>query len=372
MGPWGEVFLAAGADWGEMNRKVEAVKTPVLVVGGGAAGCAASLSLAQRGLASLMVEREPRLGGKAGLFCCKAAEVCAKCGACRVGDLLEGVRVRHEVSLFTRALPVKAENDGNTWRVELAPQAGVELTQPGGGDWPTLPDKLTVECGAVVLAVGHTPFEAQTKTRFGMGRVPGVISASQLEERLAEDAMVIYPEKMAFIQCVGSRDQAIGRLYCSRVCCGFALRMARLIKSRNFATQITFFHMDVQGYGRSWEDELTAMRAEMDFIPAMPGEVRRGPAGPQVCYAEPGGGQARADFDLVVLSNGLAPPAGAARLQELFGLGLTPDGFLGDAESAGVFAAGSAAGPRSIVESIEHGALAAAKAAAYLREETHA
>ena len=57
------------------------------------------------------------------------------------------------------------------------------------------------------------------------------------------------PQKIAFIQCVGSRDAKLGHLWCSKVCCASALRMARLIKKRRPATEMTFFYIDVQTFG---------------------------------------------------------------------------------------------------------------------------
>ncbi len=348
------------------------LETPVLIIGGGVAGLAAGVELSRRELGSVLAERSPRLGGQAARFCCKATESCARCGACLLGDVLAQAAASPRVRLFTRALPVAAERKDGLWRVELSPQEGQE-DDPAAR---TLEERAEVSCPAVIVAAGATPFNAQRKSRFGYGRVPGVITGLELERMLARGER---PEagRVAFIQCVGSRDESIGAMYCSRVCCGYALRMARLLKRSAPETEITFYHMDVQDYGRAWEGELAELRGQIDFVRAMPGEVRPGQGGPQVVHGLPEGGRQSREYDLVVLSVGMSPPLSAGPLAEMFGLGLDPDGFLQDADAAtGVFVAGAARGPRSIAESLEHAALAASRAHAWLanpgQEAAHA
>jgi heterodisulfide reductase subunit A len=136
--------------------------------------------------------------------------------------------------------------------------------------------------------------------------------------------------------------------------------MAGLIKAGWPETEVTFFHMDVQGYGPSWEEALPHMREEISFVRAMPGEVSAGESGPRVCFAGPDGQPQSRDFGLVVLSQGLTPPASSGALSEIFGLQRNQDGFLADAP--GVLVAGTAQGPRGIKESIDHAASAASAA----------
>jgi heterodisulfide reductase subunit A len=227
----------------------------------------------------------------------------------------------------------------------------------------------------VILACGYAPFDTRVTTRFGHGRVSRVVSSLELEAALAQGGPEPAPRRAAFIQCVGSRDHELGRLYCSRVCCGFGLRQARLLKTRGDGVEVTFFHMDVQGYGRAWEEELSTMRRELRFIRAMPGEVVRGAGGgAEVIWAGPTGLPVREEFDLVVLSQGLGPAEDAGGLAALFQTGRTADGFHGLGEEpvrggAGVFVAGAARGPMSIVESISHAALSVEATARFLRED---
>jgi heterodisulfide reductase subunit A len=340
---------------------VTAINTPVLILGGGVAGLSASLELARRGVASILVEKGSHLGGRVRDFCCKATQACVHCGACRLGDLLSEAATRPEAAFHTRALAGSAKQADHGWQVELLPQPEDADEDPLA---TPLLDKTTINAQAVILAVGYEPFDPNRKTRFGYGRVPGVMTALELEAMLGQGVLVDNagqtPKNVAFIQCVGSRDESIGNLYCSRVCCGFALDMAGLIKAGWPETGVTFFHMDVQGYGPSWEEALPHMREEINFVRAMPGEVSAGENGPKVCFAGPDSQPTTQEFGLVVLSQGLTPPASAGALSEIFGLERNQDGFLTDA--AGVFVAGAAQGPRGIKESIDHAASAAAAA----------
>ncbi len=343
--------------------------TPVLILGGGVAGLAAAVDLARRGLASTLVEAEASLGGRARDFCCKAVEGCARCGACRLADLLAEVAARPEIKVYTQALALTARPGRDGWQVDLSPQGlGEDLP---GGHGQALSECLTIEAQAVIIAVGHTPFDPTKKSSLGYGRVEGVISALELEAMLLHEAFAHQPlpDRVAFIQCVGSRDASLGRLWCSRVCCGYALRMARLLGEQSPDSEVTFFHMDVQDYGRAWEKELSQLRNELRFVRAMPGEVAKGLDGPEVLFAGADGVQQREAFGLVVLSQGLGPPAGARALSEIFGLARTQDGFLGTADGSvasgaeGVFVAGACRGPRSLSESIDHAGLAASQTA---------
>ncbi|MFZ5585486.1 MAG: FAD-dependent oxidoreductase [Thermodesulfobacteriota bacterium] len=356
---------------------MSAEHTPVLIVGGGVAGLAAAVDLDRRGVSSLIVEKSCRLGGQAADFCCKACEACgacgacARCGACRVGDLLREFAARPRVRALTQAMVVGARPAGRGWSLDLAPQPAEGGPACQAGACGSLGERTTLTAGAVILAVGHTPFDPRRKSRFGYGRVPGVMTAGELEKAIRDGGLPAGARRVAFIQCVGSRDAALGRDYCSRVCCGYALRLARLARCLDPERQVTFYHMDVQDYGQAWRGELAAMRRDFEFVRAIPGEVRGSAEGPVAVFSGAAGQPESRVFDLVVLSTGLEPPLAGAALAELFGLTRGRHGFLGQdgadamTDAAGVFVAGAAAGPRSIVESIDHAALAAALAAAH-------
>jgi heterodisulfide reductase subunit A len=166
-------------------------------------------------------------------------------------------------------------------------------------------------------------------------------------------------ERIAFIQCVGSRDAKSGHPWCSKICCGSSLRMARLIQSRQQDAQITFFYIDVQTFGKDFPSVYEAARADFTMIRAIPADIYGTDADAlKLIYFDPQTrSSAEALFDVVILSVGLLPAAGNAALADAAGFALTESGFMpaGGGRGgmpAGMFAAGAAAGPMSIPESV--------------------
>jgi len=238
------------------------------------------------------------------------------------------------------------------------------------------PETVDLKASAMIVATGFKPFDPEMKPRFGYGLVPGVVTALEMDTMLRDDTWspgegVQAIRSVAFIQCVGSRDARIGRNYCSRVCCGYAVRMARLLKHRFPSLHPTMFYMDIQTFERAFEKSLHEASQEVRFIRSIPAEIRKGGDGrPELIYHGPADKRVIETFDLVILSVGISP----ATSENFLDLGLTSDGFCGmDGEDVttrrkGVFVAGTVQGPRSIGETISHAIVAAGRAASYVRE----
>lgn len=341
----------------------------VLVVGGGVAGLTAAVSLAQRGHAVTLVEREQLLGGQANTVCCKAINgVCQLCGACLLADALEAAG--HQAGLDMRTgtrLQDLSRADGALTATLLSPAGSV-----------------TLPCSALVLATGFDHVDARTKGPYGYGILPAVISGEELERRLKVEGQATYDgpalKRVAFVQCVGSRDEHAGRGYCSQVCCRYALRLARVLKSRVPQVDITVFKMDIQTSGRDFRATWNAVASEgIRIVAGLPAVVRRSPEDPQraqFLYDDILAGQMGQDeFDLVVLSTGMQPRSDAEAVAGLAGINRDRFGFLATREDGvstigeGVFAAGACAAPRSIAESVAHAKVAAAACHRYLQEK---
>ena len=341
----------------------------VAVVGGGVAGITAALSLSSRNVPVTLIERDARLGGNALTVCCKAVDgKCQLCGGCFLFDQLAALREGSVAQVLTQTAVARASRSGDRFLLSLSSPSGSDL----------------IDAEAVVLATGFDHVDAHTKGPYGYGLFPQVITGHDLEKRLREqgrDAFDATPvERVAFIQCVGSRDEHNGRGYCSQVCCRYALRLARLLKSRNPDVQISVFKMDIQTSGRDFAETWAAVAGQgMRFVSALPAVVRRSPENPgrvSFIYDEQAAGEIlREEFDLVVLSVGMQPRQDASAVAEQFAINQDRYGFFAagsDGASTivpGVFVAGSCQAPRSIAESIVHAQQAAETCYRYLQEK---
>jgi heterodisulfide reductase subunit A len=197
-----------------------AEKKDVLIIGGGISGITVALELAQLGIPITLVERESSIGGLSASFCCKASESCNKCFACVVDKRITEVKNRPEVSILTQTKPIGVEENSGGYTVAL--KRGKE--------------RFDRKASAVVIAAGIDPFDASQKVEYGYGRFKNVITAKDLDEMLRYRGILTrpsdgkLPKTIAFFQCVGSRDESIGNLYCSQVCCAYALRLIKAIR----------------------------------------------------------------------------------------------------------------------------------------------
>lgn len=237
---------------------------------------------------------------------------------------------------------------------------------------------------AVVLATGFDHVDAHTKGPYAYGLLPAVTTGEEMEKRLKAHGRDAYVgmglRKVAFIQCVGSRDEHVGRGYCSQVCCRYALRLARLLKSRLPDVEVTIFKMDIQTSGRDFKAAWEAHPNEgIRLVAGLPAVIRRSvenPARATFLYDDILGGKlAQEDFDLIVLATGIQPRRNAGKIADLFGLNRDLYGFFatsGDETSTivpGVFVAGCCQSPRSIAESAAHAQQAAEACILYLQEK---
>jgi len=341
----------------------------VLVVGGGIAGLTAGVNLAQRGYPVTLIEREPSPGGNASTVCCKAvAGVCQLCGGCLLADAIDAAGHQANLDLRTRtALGSVARAGGGLQATLTSPQGSASSSY-----------------AALVLATGFDHVDARTKGPYGYGLLPAVISGEEMERRLAVKGQGAFDgrglQRVAFIQCVGSRDEHSGRGYCSQVCCRYALRLARLLKARVPTLEITVFKMDIQTSGRDFRTTWEAVTSEgIRIVAGLPAVVRRSaehPARAQFLYENVLAGQIdHEEFDLVVLSTGMQPRRDAEEVAAQVGINRDRFGFFATADdgvstlSEGVFVAGACGAPRSIAESAAHAAVAAAACDRYLREK---
>ena len=342
----------------------------VLVIGGGIAGLTATHELAKLGIRVELVEKEPFLGGHAIQFTCKAVESCAKCGACMVEEKLSNVIHNENIIIHTCAnIERISKNDRFHYNILINPNY-------------INPSKCTAyssSADAVILATGFEPFDP-VKKPYGYRVFKNVITNIDLEKIIKINGIAIKPSdgmppgKIAFIQCVGSRDSKLNHLWCSKICCASSLRMARVIKSRKPETSVTIFYIDIQGSGKDFEELYKKAKEDFRMIRAIPGDIYKTKDDRLKTTYFDSLSKANVEevYDMVVLSVAMIPGSGTQELSKMLGV-ICDTGFVtscgndGIAGSGGVFIAGTAGGPLSIAESINHSVKAAWDVAKYIK-----
>jgi len=334
----------------------------VLIVGGGIAGVTAALELAQLGIASTIVEREAHLGGQAGSLACKAADQCNRCFACVVETQMEEVRREPQVSVILEGSLGRVTGEPGRFEAEIQTRDG----------------QTRLEVSALLIATGADLFDARRKREYGYGIFQNVITARDLDGMLRSEGRVYrpsdgaVPSKIAFFQCVGSRDEAIGHLWCSKVCCAYALRFIRAIRHHSPGTKTTFFYTDIQPLGRSFESLVESCRLDegIRLVRSLPSKVygHRTSTDLGVRFIEPTSGEiVQEAFDLVVLSIGMAPRHDAEELASALHILKNQEGFYrSPPHQSGVFVSGACKGPTDIAGSMMDARATALKIDEYL------
>jgi heterodisulfide reductase subunit A len=239
------------------------------------------------------------------------------------------------------------------------------------------------------------------RPEYGYGRYPNVVTSLQFERMLSASGPfggVVqrpsdgkHPVKVAWIQCVGSRDYTTAPdgsqrgAYCSSVCCMYATKEAIIAKEHDPHIQPTIFYMDVRSFGKGFEGYIDRARGEhgIRYLRCMVSSVKEAPTthGLRLGYVTYEGGNGghpvlhEEEFDLVVLCVGLRPSLAARQTAERLGVGLNEYGFVagqsfapGQTSVPGIYAAGAFAEPKDIPESVIEASCAAAQASALLGE----
>jgi heterodisulfide reductase subunit A len=242
----------------------------------------------------------------------------------------------------------------------------------------------TIHHGAAILATGADEYRP---TEYLYGEDDRVLTQLELEERIvAGDPAVARARSLVMIQCVGCRVKE--RNYCSRICCGHALKNALELKKRRPGTEVTILYRDMRAYGFMEDRYREAADREVRFVPWEPTDppfvvATTGEGGAPVVRVTVAdrilGQRLQLDADLLVLSAAVIPSAGTREAARLFKVTLGPDGFFQEAHmklrpvdfaADGVFHCGTAHYPKHISEALSQAYGAAGRAAALLSRDT--
>jgi len=317
----------------------------VLVAGGGLSGSVIAKELAENGKSVTIIEAGEVVGGKVRDYGCKATDECNNCGVCLTGGLWEAVEKNELINVIPNAKLVDLGGTKGDFTAAIKTASGIE--------------NIT-GISEVVVATG---FKKTTEHGFGgsleVENTAGIMLGSKLENVLKDrNESGIFdkePKSVAFVQCVGSRDCKDNALYCSKVCCAYTTRAAKVIKHYYPEVAITFFYMEMQTVNSgNYFDSIT--ESGFDFIKCRPIKITGG-ALPEVVYDNPNSGKRESQsFDMVILADGIRANDDAGRIAELCGLNQTPAGFLqyvenaSDGNKTGIYLAGSVKGPLKIEE----------------------
>jgi heterodisulfide reductase subunit A-like polyferredoxin len=314
-----------------------------LVVGGGVAGMSAALTLADQGFSVHLVESDARLGG----FARHLTETLEGDSPPKLVRRLADRVERHS------GITVYRESRLTYHRGHVGGFRGTIATRDG---------KREITYGAVIVATGGRAYEPR---EYLYARDRRVVSQVDLARRIAEDPNWVRGlERVAMIQCVGSRNEEFG--FCSRVCCSAAVRNGIAIKEINPEAQVVVLYRDLRTFGFKELYYLKARRMGVMFFRFIPEDrprVYNDTAEKLIvdftdrCSER----EFRVESDLVVLSAGVRPHEGADQIASILKLPRTREGFFLEAHvklqplefiSPGIFLAGLAHSPRFISEAI--------------------
>jgi len=260
----------------------------------------------------------------------------------------------------------------------------VEVCGPQAVDFAQMPEEIEIEVGTIIVAAGFDPFDPSVKEEYGYGVYENVITGIELERILSPSGpsggKVVRPsdgktpKRIAFVQCVGSRDKKTNP-YCSRVCCMYATKQALLIKEKIPDADVLIFYTDIRAFGKGYEEFYERAQTEgVRYIRGRVAEIVEDPKSNNlILRAEDtlAGDLVDAEADMAVLSNGLIPSMGTSSLCRILNISTSPDGFLKEAHPKlrpmdtlveGIYLAGVAQGPKDIPDCVAQASGAAQKA----------
>jgi len=242
---------------------------------------------------------------------------------------------------------------------------------------------LELNVGSIILAPGYDLFDARLRSEYGYGRYPNVLNALEFECILSASGPyqghVVRPsdkkepKKIAWIQCVGSRDNVHGNNYCSSVCCVYAIKEAVMAKEHDPNIESTIFLIDMRTFSKGFERYYNRAKNEygVRFIRCRVScvEEEKQTKNLRIQYETENGSLKEEEFDMVILSAGFTAKEHMKELAGKIDIKLNDFGFCKttefnpiDTTREGIFACGSFSGPKDIPETVITGSAAAARA----------
>lgn len=235
-------------------------------------------------------------------------------------------------------------------------------------------EEVDLNVGAIVLAPGFDEYVPAQANKYGYGEFKNVVTSIEFERILSASGPFAgrvlrpsdgdIPEKVAFLQCVGSRDYTgEGQPYCSSVCCMYTAKEAVIAHEHQHQVKPTIFSMDIRAYGKDFDKYIIRAQEEygIRYIRSRISSVIEVPDTQdlRLRYETEDGKIIEEDFNMVILSVGLNPPNDAEFLAEKFGIELNDYKFAKtdifnpvQTTKPGIFACGAFSQPKDIPETV--------------------
>ncbi|NQU07308.1 MAG: FAD-dependent oxidoreductase, partial [Candidatus Abyssubacteria bacterium] len=257
-------------------------------------------------------------------------------------------------------------------------------------DYEMQDEVIELNVGAVILAPGYDIVDPALRPEYGFGRYKNVITSLQYERFLSASGPTQghikrpsdgeTPKKIAWVQCVGSRDSVCGNEYCSSVCCMYATKEAIMTAEHEKDAECTIFFNDIRAFGKGFERYYIGAEKEsgVRYIRGIVSSVKEMQQTKNLLirFASDDGEIKEEEFDLLVLSVGMKPAEGTKALAETVGIELDSHGYAlastfrpNESSRPGVFAAGAFLAPMDIPETVMTASSAAAAAGELVARE---
>ncbi len=330
---------------------------------------------------------------------------CIACGACtekcpkKVVDAYnQGLVKRKAVYVqYPQAVPLKYVIDAeHCIKLTKGKCGNCEKTCPAGAiNYDDQDQNVTLKVGAVILAPGFSPYNPAGKLIYSYDNNPDVVTSLEYERllsasgpnqgHLVRPSDHAEPKRIAWLQCVGSRDtNTCDNAHCSSVCCMYAIKQAIITKEHDPGVDCTIFYMDMRTHGKGFENcynearekyGIRFVRCKVHSVFPMAG----GEKGQVLDYMDEHTGKwTRTTFDIVVLSVGMEIGPQVRELAQKLGVGLTDSGFCRTAafdpvstSRPGIYVCGAFQGPKDIPQTVVEAGAAAMRAGIALAGGRH-
>jgi heterodisulfide reductase subunit A len=256
-------------------------------------------------------------------------------------------------------------------------------------DFDMRDELIDIEVGTIIVATGMDVYDPTDMDEFGYRSFENVITSMEFERLICAGGPTEghfvrptdhkLPKKIAFIQCVGSRDEKDGRNYCSNICCMNTIKDTLLLADHYPEVECKVFYIDIRAFGKGFEDLYKRSKeAGVQYIRGIPGDVWENSDTKSLLLSveDTTNGKVQIhEADMVVLSVGVEPRKDLKPLQQLLTLSNSADGFLleshpklkpVDSPTRGIFYAGCVESPKDVKDSVTQASAAASRASILL------